>query len=238
MLTTRMTVPMLLLAVGVFAAGVRGFQAVAVEAPAQEKDRPPQPPGNGEERTDLVRVATPRAGVVLVVGTEIKEGDTVPPDRIITVRTDGEVKKYRRLKPGDTVEAGQLLARVDDRLARADVGIAEARVAAAKADLVAAEKTATEAGHRYQTVLRLNQAVQNAEVRGALLTWQRYEAEVEGKKATVTGAELELKRARTILEMHQLRSPARGIVQRILKRPGEGVKALEPIVVIQVKEER
>ena len=47
-------------------------------------------------------------------------------------------KQFRRLKEGDMVQAGQLLAYLDDQLDRDDWAIKNARLTSSKADLEAA----------------------------------------------------------------------------------------------------
>src|SRR5262249_38721991 len=61
-------------------------------------------------------VPSQRDGVLLFVGTEVKPGEQVGPDRLIIVKRGDQETRYRRLKEGDTVEAGQLVALLDDRL--------------------------------------------------------------------------------------------------------------------------
>jgi multidrug efflux pump subunit AcrA (membrane-fusion protein) len=96
----------------------------------------------------LVKVASPVEGTVTVVGREVKEGETVPADQLVSVRTRQGEKKYRRLRVGDRVEAGRVLAVLDDRLARNELAVQKAKLAAAQAEYEAAERTAQEAQAR------------------------------------------------------------------------------------------
>src|SRR5262249_35895216 len=91
-----------------------------------------------EEDKERVEVASQRDGLVVVVGREIKDGGTVQPERVVTVKVGGVEKKFYRWKEGDKVEEGQLLLRLDDRLARDEVAIKLAKGMAAEADLKAA----------------------------------------------------------------------------------------------------
>ena len=189
----------------------------------------------------VVHVPAQRDGVLLVVGTVIKEGEKVPADRVVLVKIDGEEKRYRRLREGDEVEEGQLLARLDDRLARLDVEEKKDRVEAAEADVRTAAKTRAEAERRFQalTELRKNNAalVSEDDFNAAKLNVDRWTNEEKGKTSAVKGAEVELKAADTVLEMYEVRSPVRGVVKAIGKNRGEAVKALETVVEIEEKKE-
>ena len=125
-----------------------------------------------------------RDGVLLVVGTEIKKGEKVPTDRIVTVKQNGQATTYRRLREGDAVEEGQLLARVDDRLARLDLDVARSKLEGAAAELGAAAKTKEEAERRYQTVSKLNanKAVSEEELSTAKLNAKRYAEEAPPRR--------------------------------------------------------
>jgi RNA polymerase sigma factor (sigma-70 family) len=151
----------------------------------------------------VFNVPSQREGVLLVVGREVKAGAKTPANLLVTVKVDGEVKRYRRLRVGDMVEEGQLLARVDDRLARLDLEVQESKLEAAKADVDAAVQAKT--------------AVEG----------------VKSKVAAVRQAQAGLKEAQIVLEMYEIRSPVRGVVKAILKSRGEAVKSLETVVQIQ-----
>ena len=48
----------------------------------------------------------------------------------------------------------------------------------------------------------------------------------------------ELKQAQAIIEMHEIRSPARGVLRAIYKQPGEAVRSLEAVFLLQVEAEK
>ena len=237
----------LLLALGGRGAGALAYRqrAVAVAEPPQvqtpalalrDKGEPQKAADKGEdERERLYEVASTHEGIVLVVGTEIKEGEKLPPDRIVTVKVAGEVMRYRRLRKGDAVEEEQLLARLDDRVAREEVSVAEAKFRAAKADLTSSEKTRDEANHRWRQHRKL--PASEEDVRGAELIYYRYRYEAESKVEAVNVAGGELNVARTKLDLYHIRSPVRGVITRIYKHRGEGVKALESVLQIRTAED-
>jgi RNA polymerase sigma factor (sigma-70 family) len=190
----------------------------------------------GERR--LVDLASPRDGVVTIVGAEIKEGEQVPADQIVVIKTGQKEKRYRRLKPGDSVGPRQFLAQLDDRLARDEVAIREAKVLAEEANLRAAEATKREAIRRYERAQGLAKAnaMSDEEVQNARVTAERFVAEHLARIQLVQVARLELNQAQTILELHTIRSPVKGVITKIYKHPGEAVKALEAVFQIRLEE--
>jgi len=232
-----------LLGMGIGGVGVFGYRVAAPAAPAD-----PQPVVTGAE-SDKNRVTVPSRvdGTLMVLGTEIKEGDQLPIDAIITLKVGTETKKYRRLQKGDSVEAGQLLGVVDDRLARNEVAIKEAKLKGAGADQEAALKIKEEAMARYKTQERLfgnggggNRlpATSIEDLRAAKLMAETRHLEWVSKGEAVKQAEAELELARTLVEMHEIRSPARGVIKDINKYQGEAVRKLEPVLVIQLSRPR
>jgi multidrug efflux pump subunit AcrA (membrane-fusion protein) len=204
----------------------------AGQAPARAaaKDRDPR----GQEVPSEVN------GVLLFVGTDVKEGEKVPAALLLKVKVDGKERTYRRLRVGDRVEEGQLVARVDDRPARAEVAIAQAKLDVATADHRASQATREEAQKRYDSLVntkkRVAGAVSEEEVRAAKLTWDRYKEEERAKVAGAAIAELQMKTAQMMLKQHAIRSRVRGVIRAIYKRRGEAVKALEPVLRIEVDE--
>jgi RNA polymerase sigma factor (sigma-70 family) len=241
---------------GILGAGAGATYGVLAEPAAAI--RPDPAAAVADEPTNLVAIPSRRDGVLEVIGPAnvvgIKvnlEGVEKPANLGIPVQKPaaregvgeaavqlhlrGEVVQ-RRWKAGDPVKKGDVLARLDDRLARSEVEIKEAKLVAAKADFDAAEKTREEAKARYDTQLRLRRqkGTSDEEVRGALVTWERYIADVVGKRAAVRVAEVELEQAKAVVAQHVITSPVSGTVKRVLKHAGEAVKALEPVMIIEL----
>lgn len=180
-------------------------------------------------------VPSQREGVLLFVGTEVEPGEKAAPDQLVTITIGTEAKTLRRLREGDAVRAGQLLAYLDDRLARDEWAIKQARLIASKADLEAALKSGEEAKNKFDIQQRLWQngrAASEEEVRTAKLNWEKAVYEAIGKQEAVKLADRELNQAETVLRMHQIRAGTPGIIKTIYKRRGEALKALEPVVQI------
>lgn len=162
-------------------------------------------------------------GVLLFIGTEVAEGEAVLADRIITHGS----KRYRKLREGDVVKAGQLLARLDDRIARSEVGIRTGKLASARAELTASEKTRDEARTRLDSGLKLQKgrAISSEDFAERRLVFEKVSCEVLSKKEAVELARLELDQAKTALEMYEIRSSIDGVIKTIYKNPGEAVKS-------------
>jgi WD40 repeat protein len=179
-----------------------------------------------------------REGVLLFVGTEIAPGEQVPGDRMISIRSGEQERRYRRLREGDEVRAGQLLALIDDSLARDELAIKRERVAIAEAELFAAEQLRDEAKDRYLTQMKLRggpggPATSEEDVGSAKVVWYKNHYEAVSRKEALNLARLELHQAQTVLAMYEIRASISGVIKRIHRNPGEAVKALEPVVEVQ-----
>jgi RNA polymerase sigma factor (sigma-70 family) len=188
----------------------------------------------------LVRVSSQFEGILQFVATEIKEGEAVPAGRIVTVEIGGEKKKFRRLRKGDKITEGQLLAGLDDRLARADLAVKKQKHLAADADSKGAKLIAAEADIQFQTKARLFNAgaLPQEEYRTAKLTKEKMWLEALNRQETEKVAEMEVKQAQAIIDAHEVRSRVKGVVANIRKRPGEGVRKFETVLEIEVTEEK
>jgi WD40 repeat protein len=143
------------------------------------------------------------------------------------------MKRYRRLREGDHVEAGQLLAVLDDRLARDDWASKKLKAVASQWDFLSAEKKRDETEKIYLTSRRLGadgRASSKEQVDKDWLTWQHYVYEALSKGEAIRLAELEVHQADTVLEMHEMYSAISGTVKTLYKHPGEAVKSQEPVL--------
>ncbi len=128
----------------VLLSAVLGSLCLAVASDGNRtRAEPADPAQPGAAAKDVVQVPGLRDGVLILVGTETKGG--IPEGQLIKIRIAGEEKQYRRLRVGDRVDEGDLLARLDDRMARNDWQIAMARIKAREMERIAAEKTRDEA---------------------------------------------------------------------------------------------
>jgi multidrug resistance efflux pump len=187
-----------------------------------------QAPGARDTGKDrLVRVS--RDGVLLGFNTEV-----VTPG-------NGKVENnYRRLRAGDLVEAGALIARLDDKLARDEVTLKEAQIGACEADLRARIRAREEVERRVtameESMKRIPGSVSKDDYENARLTASRYREEEVAGRSRVLVAQAECDRAKIVLRTHEIRSPVRGVVRELLKVPGEAVRVGEPVVRLAVVE--
>jgi WD40 repeat protein len=183
---------------------------------------------------DKEEVPALREGAIRFIGTNLKDGEQVPPELRVDVKIDGEIKHFRKLRVGDYVEKDQLMAVLDDRLARADKDIKDAKVGVAKAELAAAEKIKDEQFARYNTQTRLwnsqsGRVTSEEEVRGARVTWQKATYDAVSKAEALNQANLEAKSAQVVLELHEIRASISGIIRFLYKNSGESVKANDTV---------
>jgi multidrug efflux pump subunit AcrA (membrane-fusion protein) len=222
------------LLLGLTAAGAVVYSATALGG-ARDGDKKAEAPGAPAAKVNVVRVPSPEDGILIVIGTEVKE--KAAKGRIIKVRIGKEERQYRKLREGDKVEAGQMVAQLEDRLARNEVAYRKAKLAAAKADHQVSVAMAREAEARLKRLndlkRRAPQAVSEEEYLAAVLTKERYRQEEIARKEGVKAAEAELQRAQIVLEMYTIRSPVSGVIRMIHWQCGEGVRRLDTLLEIQ-----
>jgi RNA polymerase sigma factor (sigma-70 family) len=189
--------------------------------------------------------------------TEVQPGDKGPQDDWVKVgdkeyrplgkreeMRPGKVRVHRAekwfvpLKEGAAVKPGQLLAATDSSLAADDLAIKLAKFDAAEADRASAEKQRDEYRERYLRTDKLYRQgnVSAEDMAAAKLAYETHVFETVSKIENLKVAAQELRKARTELEMHEVRSKVRGVVTRIDRRAGEGLKALEPVVRVRLDE--
>jgi multidrug resistance efflux pump len=164
----------------------------------------------------VIKVSSPRSGIILTIGSSDK-----------------------KLKTGDPVQRGTVLATLDNRLAKNEVDRARSKLEVAKLEFDASMKTLGEAELRYSRAQELfkQRVVSVEEFKEKKLTVEKFQLEAAVKKEMVNLAQFDVRRAEILLDMHVIRSPVRGVIRVIHKSLGEGVKALEPIVEIVPEKE-
>lgn len=137
---------------------------------------------------------------------------------------------------GQRIEAGAILARLNDDVHAATVGMAKEKLGS-RGRLNSAQAELNVQQDRYLKLLGLFQR-QNAsqvEVDRALAELEVAKASVEAVQDDYRIASFEYQRAVAQLEMRRLRSPISGVVTRIHKDSGEFVSASDPVVVSVVQ---
>jgi WD40 repeat protein len=171
-----------------------------------------------------------RDGRILFIGTEIKPGD--PPSPIVFKHRG---KSYRPLEAGDRVEPGDTVMLLDDseafakleaaRVAEEALGkvLAQARFVKEKVEVVHTIRTNL---YNKNNLSELEYVQSAAEVARALATESSQQAEYEAKRQEHIAAKINY-------EYYTIRANMAGIVQPFSHRPGQSVKALEPVLQIQ-----
>ena len=166
--------------------------------------------------------ATPSAGSLIASGYVVARRKAT-----VAAEVTGKVVELL-VDEGMVVEAGQVLARLDDVLADKDYALAQARaeasdaaVAAIAADLADAERilnrTQTLSGKNYATEADLTKS----QARAGVLRAQLRQAE-----AQLAAARLEAQRSGEVLGKHRIRAPFTGIVVERSAQPGEMISPL------------
>ena len=210
-----------LLVLGSGAALWLGGPLLSAQAPSAEGPSPqPVPFDNALQKT-----AAPVPGSA---GSLIASGYVVARRKAtIAAEVTGKVVELL-VDEGMVVQAGQVLARLDDVLADKDYALAQARaeaseaaVAAIAADLADAERilnrTQTLSGKNYATEADLTKA----QARAGVLRAQLHQAE-----AQLAAARLEAQRYGEVLGKHRIRAPFAGVVVDRSAQPGEMISPL------------
>jgi HlyD family secretion protein len=132
------------------------------------------------------------------------------------------------VEEGMVVEAGQVIARLDNVLAEKDLALAQSRANAAEAAIAAMEADLREAERVFERVQSLSQRnfasqadFTKAESRLAILR-----AQLRQTQAQLATARLDAQRAAAVLDKHQIRAPFSGIVVERSAQPGEMISPM------------
>ena len=162
---------------------------------------------------------------------EIKRGDlvvtisatgTVEPEEVIDVGAQvagrivsfGKDAKGKTVDYGSVVEAGMVLARIDDSLYAADVAQAEAQLLSSKAGLqkAKADLARTEQDWKRAQLLGTSQALSQSSYESYESAYKTAVAQVAVSEAAIRQAEATLKRAQRNLGYTTITSPVKGII--------------------------
>ncbi len=154
-----------------------------------------------------------------------------------TVRVGRQEIYFRKVKAGDRVEQGQTLVLMDPTETLDDLMIKVARLDTAEAERRAAEKVRLEARKYHESILAARRvvpkAVSDEEMREAEQACHRSLEKEIACRSAVCQAERALNAALVQLNLHEIRSPATGVIRKISKQRGEGARAGEPIIRIE-----
>lgn len=211
---------------------------IAHDGEAQKKTKPDQ---QQEVRKHNVRgAASALDGIVLVVGRKAKKDEEVPKNRVMEVTIGAHRGKYREWRVGDFVKQGELLAQLDDRKARLELENAKAKITLIHVQYTAAKKTYQEAQARLDRAKPLVKkgVIPLREFTAITLTRDKFQADMDAKKAELRLVETSLQLAEFNIASHQIHSAVSGYIRAIHKQSGEGIQALQSIVTIELSEKK
>lgn len=159
--------------------------------------------------------------------------DNVPEsDIVVHPRTK---EKYRRLKIGEHVQPGQLIAIMDDTVPFANLAIAEAKLRANFAKAEADQEILNAAEEEYKMVRELVQkgVAPISELRRNQAQRDRAKADLAEAKGLIGQSTEEKNKADITLKEHEIKSDIAGEFKRLYRRAGESIKAYEPVAEIQ-----
>lgn len=161
--------------------------------------------------------------------------------------TDGFAEPYRELelaasemgtisklsvKEGDVVEAGQILASLNDDVLLASLDLAkEAMSAKGKLNSATAELELQRERYKKMVGLRTRRHASQVEVDRAATQLEIAEAQFQAVKEELRLKAIEHRRIQAQLEQRRIKSPISGIVIRVHKDEGEFVSPTDPVVV-------
>jgi len=161
--------------------------------------------------------------------------EEVRPNKVRIHRVE---KWFLPVKEETKVQPGQALALIDPVLAVDELASRLAKLDAAEADRIASEKVRDFHKAQYDTRVDMYRkgSATREEVNEAKGGYDRYVQEMISKGEAVKVAGRELRMAETVLGQHQVRSRVSGVVTKIYKHTGEGVKSLEPVLQVRLEE--
>jgi RND family efflux transporter MFP subunit len=178
----------------------------------------------------MVMAAPSFAGAVEV------EGFTQPYRKIEVAAAEDGVITSLEVREGDTVRAGQVVARLDEQLLPPTLKIAT-QLSEARGQLQASAAEARLKAHRLRIIeqLRATGQVTEEELVTAEAERDIAEANLRASRENVQVRELERIRVEAQLARRLVRAPIDGVVADIRRDCGESVTTLEPVVMTVVQ---
>jgi len=173
----------------------------------------------GQKQNTSYRTAEITRGDLLV---SISATGTVEPEEVIDVGAQvagqilsfGKDLKGKSVDYGSEVEAGTILARIDDSIYTSSVAEAEAALQSSKANLQRAEADLARAEQEWRRAKQLgpSEALSQSSYDSYESAWKIAKAQVSVSQAAIQQAEAALKRARRNLGYCTITSPVKGII--------------------------
>ena len=182
------------------------------------------------EKPVEVTVATARAMAPAGAGTSVLDATgyvTARRQATVSAKITGKVREVR-IEEGQRVEAGDILATLDDAEARVDVELRRAQLAAARAQLTEAEAGSANAEREYRrqqeiAALKLTSA---SALDAARTAAEASRARTSSQASAVRVAEESVQAAQVQLDNTIVRAPFAGVVTVKAAQPGEMISPI------------
>jgi RND family efflux transporter MFP subunit len=184
----------------------------------------------GREKPIEVTVATARALPATSAGTSVLDATgyvTARRQATVSAKITGKVQDVR-IEEGQHVEAGDILATLDDSEARVDADLRRAQVAAARAQLDEARATSANADREYkrQQDMAERKLTSVSALDAARTQSEALAARVSSQTSSVKVAEEALQAAQVQLGNTIVRAPFGGVVTVKAAQPGEMISPI------------
>ena len=180
---------------------------------------------------DKVDVPTREEGTIVWIGTKAtpSEIDTLARQELYVHERTATI--YRRLRIGEIVEAGKVIALLDDERAALEHDIAISNIRGAEHEHAAAK----DGIEYYKENVKIEEKAKSStqQLVAAKANLAKSIQEAASKDWQIRRTEGEAKKAKGKLDNHLIRAPITGRIVQIIKHPGEGVRPTEPILQIQ-----
>lgn len=172
-----------------------------------------------------VTVATARAMPATSAGTSVLDATgyvTARRQATVSAKITGKVREVR-IEEGQHVEAGEILATLDDSEAQVEVSLRQAQVASARAQLAEAEAARANAEREFQRAQELAdlKLVSVSALDAARTQSETLAARASSQQSAIQVAEESLHAARVQLDNTIVRAPFAGVVTVKAAQPGE-----------------
>jgi len=177
-----------------------------------------------------VTVATARALPATSVGTSVLDATgyvTARRQATVSAKITGKVKEVR-IEEGQHVEAGEILAKLDDSETRVDANLRRAQVAASRAQLDEAKASSANADREYkrQQEMAERKLTSVSALDAARTQSEALAARVSSQASAVRVAEESLQAAQVQLDNTIVRAPFSGVVTVKAAQPGEMISPI------------
>jgi WD40 repeat protein len=182
-------------------------------------------------------------GYLEAIATPVPVGSIAETDRdfagyMVDPTRNNEQIPLRRLRPGDHVKDGQIVAVFNDLDVLVQIESSQKMMAASDQAIQDAKKASDTIAKLLDQLRKVGSAVSPAEILSQEATLARYQQNVSDSIREKARAEGEEKRGWAIHVKHRAKSMVNGVITKVMRSPGEFLKAGEPILEILATDEQ